>query len=540
MRQLFRNAGADLPAALVVFLVALPLCLGVAQASGAPLFSGIIAGVVGGIIVGALSGSPLSVSGPAAGLTAIVATAVADLPSFNVFLLAVVLAGAMQILLGYIKAGIIGDFVPNAVIKGMLAAIGLILILKEIPHLLGYDADFMGDESFAQKDKANTFTEIPNAFRHPNPLAIVIGLVSLAILLMWETKLFKSRPIFRLLPAPLFVVVVGTGINLLMQQTGDMAALSGDHLVSLPVAKSIKEFAGFFVLPDFSALLNVKMLKVAFTIAVVASLESLLSIEAVDKLDSFKRITDTNRELRAQGVGNIVSGLLGGLPVTSVIVRSSANVNSGAKSKLSAIVHGMLLMVSAIFVARYLNMIPMAALAAILIFTGYKLAKPSVFQAFFKKGYDQFLPFVVTIIAILFSDLLKGIIVGMLVGFFFLIRSNFRSSVFVVNDKNRFLFRLRKDVSFLNKSLIKNKLSAIPDLSYVIIDATRADFIDKDVIEEINNFIEGAPSKNITVEVKRSLHKPMHLLFSQPGQPNIAFSYKPEGSFNFTPIDSDH
>ncbi|TAD93272.1 MAG: hypothetical protein EAY75_01195, partial [Bacteroidetes bacterium] len=322
--------------------------------------------------------------------------------------------------------------------------------------------------------------------------------------------------------------------------TGAMPPLSGDHLVGLPVAKSAAEFASFFVWPDFSALLNTKMLMVALTIAIVASLESLLSIEAVDKLDSLNRITDSNRELRAQGVGNIVSGLLGGLPVTSVIVRSSANVNSGAKSKLSAIMHGVFLLISALFIARFLNMIPMAALAAILMFTGYKLAKPSVFISFFKKGYDQFLPFAVTVVAILFTDLLKGIIVGILVGFFFLIKSNFHSSVFMVHDKGSYLFRLRKDVSFLNKSLIKNILNSIPNGAYIIIDATRADFIDKDVIEEINNFIAGTPNKRITVEVKRSFHKPMHLLFTPPPLAPQAKGEVQGKTFDFTPIASDH
>ena len=535
MHQIFKKAGADLPAALVVFLVALPLCLGVAQASGAPLFSGIIAGVIGGIVIGLLSGSPLSVSGPAAGLTAIVATALTDLPSFNAFLLAVTLAGVIQIGLGYAKAGFIGDFVPNAVIKGMLAAIGLILILKEIPHLVGYDKDYMGDESFVQPDKANTFTEIGNALQHSTPLAIIISVVSLAILLLWERPAIASKKIFKLLPAPLFVVLIGTAINLILPTKSAMPVLDGDHLVTLPVANSIQDFFGFFIHPDFNQILNYKVLTVAVTLALVASLETLLSIEAVDKLDVYKRNTDTNRELKAQGVGNILSGLIGGLPITSVIVRSSANVNSGAKSKWSAILHGVLLLISVLFIATYLNKIPMAALAAILIFTGYKLAKPSLFIGFFKKGYDQFLPFMVTVIAILFSDLLKGILVGMLVGLYFLVRSNYRSSVFIINDKNNYLFRLRKDVSFLNKSKIKRMLEEIPEYAFVILDASRADFIDKDIIEEINNFIVSSPSRNIQVEIKKSLHKPMHLLFINAETVPIVEASTETGSYHLSP-----
>lgn len=514
MKQFFRNAAADLPASIVVFLVALPLCLGVAQASGAPLFAGIIAGMIGGIVVGSLSGSPLSVSGPAAGLTSIVAAAILDLQGFETFLLAVALAGLIQLILGFLKAGIIGDFIPNSVIKGMLAAIGLILILKEIPHLVGYDKDYMGDSSFQEPAGENTFSGITHALGAISPAAVIIGAVSMAILIIWETKPFKSRKALQLIPAPLLVVMAGIGLNELFAHQADMV-LAGDHLVKLPVANSASEFFGFFIRPNFAALTNPGVWSTAVTIAIVASLESLLSIEAVDKIDSLKRVTPTNRELKAQGIGNMISGLLGGLPVTSVIVRSSANVNAGAKSKLSSILHGLLLLLCAMFIAPLLNKIPLAALAAVLVFTGYKLAKPSLFKWFFSKGYDQFVPFVVTIVAILFTDLLKGISVGILVGLYFMLRSNFRSSVLIVSDDNRFLIRLRKDVSFLNKSLIKQKLEQVPADAYVVIDASRADFIDKDVIEEINNFMKHAHLKNIKVEVKKSHSNTMHMLISE-------------------------
>ncbi len=516
MKKFWTNAGADFPAAIVVFLVALPLCLGVAQASGAPLFSGIIAGMVGGIVIGMVSKSQLSVSGPAAGLTAIVAAALLQMP-FQSFLVAVVIAGVIQIILGIIKAGVIGDFIPNAVIKGMLAAIGLILILKEIPHLVGYDKDYIGDESFARGGE-NTFSGIFHALRAISPGAIVIGAVSVGIMLLWETKWFKNNRLLKLVPAPLFVVVVGILLNLLFRSAFPQLLIGNKHLVHLPVAEKPADFLGFFTFPDFKSLLqNSHIWTTAFTLAIVASLESLLSIEAIDKLDPYKRVTPTNHELVAQGTGNIISGLLGGLPVTSVIVRSSANVNAGGKSKLSTIVHGSLLLLSVLLVAPFLNMIPNAALAAILILTGYKLAKPKLFIEHYKKGYDQLVPFVVTIVAILLTDLLKGIVVGIVVGLYFMLRNNFRSAVFVVNDHKKYLFRLRKDVSFLNKAIIKNRLEKVPEDSYIIIDATRADFIDKDVVDVINEFMLHAPLKNIKVDLKKSSTKSTHrLMVVQP------------------------
>lgn len=512
MKKLFQNAASDFPASVVVFLVALPLCLGIALGSNAPnLFAGIIGGIVGGIVIGSLSGSQLSVSGPAAGLTAIVATAIGKLPAYEAFLLAVVIAGIIQVAFGFLRGGFLGDYVPNSVIKGMLAAIGLILILKQFPHLVGFEKDFSGDEAFFQIDTNNTFSEILYAVNYITPTAILIGIVGLGIQIFWEKALVPKWPVFKLIPAPLVVVLAGIFIAMAFSKSG-VFALSQEQLVNIPVASSFKGFTSFFTSPDWSFITNADVWITGVTLALVASLESLLSIEASDKLDPYKRVTNNNRELKAQGVGNIVSGMIGGLPLTSVIVRSSANINAGAKSKLSAILHGILLLLCVAFIPGLLNTIPYAALASILIYTGYKLAKVSLFKEFYSKGGDQFVPFIVTILAILFTDLLKGIIVGLVVGLYFVMRSNYQSAVFVVNDNNKFLFRLRKDVSFLNKPGVKRKLEAVPAGAYVLIDITRADFIDKDIIDTINEFIAHAHLKNIRVEIKKSSYKALHEL----------------------------
>ncbi len=513
MKSFFSKIGADFPASVVVFLVALPLCLGIALGSGAPLFSGIIGGIVGGIVIGSLSGSNLSVSGPAAGLTAIVSIAILKLQVYEAFLLAVVIAGVLQFLLGVFRAGVVGDYVPNSVIKGMLAAIGIILILKQLPHLVGYDKDFSGDETFIQGDNENTFSGIFYAFNYLTPVACIIGVISIGILMLWETKLFKKTKLLKLIPGPLVVVIVGVILSKVLAGY-DGFSLESKHLVTLPVADNISMFLSFFRFPDLAYISSVEVWKTGVTLAIVASLETLLGVEAADKLDSLKRVTPTNRELKAQGVGNFVSGMIGGLPLTSVIVRTSANIMAGAQSKASTIFHGILLLLTVFFIPTILNLIPLAALAAILIFTGYKLAKVSLFREYYQKGFDQFVPFLVTILAILFTDLLIGIITGIFVGLFFMVRSNFRSSVFIVNDNNKYLLRLRKDVSFLNKPSIKYKLEQVPANSFVLIDATRADFIDKDIIEEINNFMVHAGLKNIKVEIKKSDHKPMHTLFN--------------------------
>lgn len=501
-----KNFGADFPASIVVFLVALPLCLGIALASNAPLFSGIIAGIVGGIVVGLLSGSQLSVSGPAAGLTAIVAAAILKLPTFETFLLAVIICGALQLVLGFIKAGVIGDYIPNCVIKGMLAAIGLILILKQFPHLIGYHANYLGDESFKQSNEENTFSGIANAFKYITPIAILIGVIGLIFQFAWEKFTANKKGFIKILPAPLIVVLIGIAINEVFKN-GSAYAMDPKHMVNLPVAQSANEFFSFFTLPDFNGFLNKDVWITGLTLALVASLETLLSIEAIDDLDPYQRVTNKEKELKAQGIGNMISGLIGGLPITSVIVRSSANVNAGAKTKMSAIYHGILLLLCVALIPGLLNFIPKSALAAILIYTGYKLAKPSLFKAYYKKGWDQFIPFVITITAILLTDLLIGVIIGIVAGLFFIIRSNFKTSVFIVHDENKYLIRLRKDVSFLNKPIIKNKLEEIPENASVLIDASRADFIDKDIVEVIEDFALHAPLKNIRVEIKRSEYK---------------------------------
>lgn len=500
-KDLFAHLSRDIPASIVVFLVALPLCLGIAVASDAPPISGVIAGIVGGIVVGLISKSNLSVSGPAAGLTAIVSAAIATLQSYEAFLAAVVIAGVFQIILGIARAGIIGDFIPNAVIKGMLAAIGIILILKQFPHLIGYDDDPIGEIEFIQPDGRNTFSEILQAIHFITPLALVIGSVSLIFMFLSDSSMIKKYYIFKIFPPALFIVIMGVCIN---EWVSIDLKLSGDKLITLPEFDSITDFYFETPKPDWSLVFVNKQIWIsALTLAIVATLESLLSIEAVDKLDPDKNITPTNRELIAQGSGNIVSGLLGGLPLTSVIVRSSANVMSGAKTKMSAILHGVMLLVFVWLGPELLNKIPKTTLAAILIYTGYKLAKIDLFKEYYKKGWNQFLPFIITVLAIIFTDLLIGIAIGWAVGLYFVIRSNFKSALVFVKDEERYLIRFVRDTSFINKSSLKKILEKIPSNSAVLIDATPANFIDQDIIDIVNDFIINAEGRNIRVYIER-------------------------------------
>ncbi|HEY0655701.1 MAG TPA: SulP family inorganic anion transporter [Chryseosolibacter sp.] len=499
------NLNYDLPSSVVVFLVAIPLCLGIALASGAPMLSGLIAGIVGGIVVGSFSGSNLSVSGPAAGLTTIVLSAISQLGSYEAFLCAVVLGGFFQILLGLFKAGTIGHFFPVAVIKGMLSAIGLILILKQIPHALGYDKDFEGDEAFFQADGENTFSEIVNALNYFSGGAIIISLLSVLILISWDRPSIKNHKILKYVPGPLLVVLFGILMNALYNAVVPVLAISEEHLVTLPNAAAFFEQMTF---PDFSQFGNINVYIIAVTLALVASLESLLSIEAADKLDEFKRITPLNRELRAQGIGNMVSGLLGGLPVTAVIVRSSANINAGARTKASTITHGLLLLTAVMAIPHLLSLIPFSALAAILIVTGYKLTKPSLYRDTFRKGWDQFLPFVITIAAIILTNLLVGIAIGIAVGLFFVLKTNFHEAISIIKDGNHYLLRLNKDVTFLNKALLRKTFEHIPDNTTLIIDGGSSMFIDNDIIETIDDFVLNAPSRNIKVEIKKSYSSP--------------------------------
>ena len=493
----------DLPAGLVVFLVALPLCLGIALASGAPLFSGIIAGIVGGIVVAFVSGSALSVSGPAAGLTVIVLNAITQLGSYEVFLLAVVLAGLLQLVLGYLKAGIIGYYFPSSVIKGMLAAIGIILILKQLPHAVGYDKDNEGDFDFIQSDGQNTFSEIFKALDYVHPGAVIIAVISLVILIMWERPFLKKYSFFKVVPGALLVVILGIVINEWFKISMPAFYLSGEELVRLPVAKSATDFISQFTLPDFSALSNYHVYVSAITIAIIASLESLLSVEAADKLDPYKRDTPTNRELKAQGIGNLISGMIGGLPLTAVIVRTSANINSGGKTKLSAIIHGFLLLISVIALPSLLNKIPLACLAALLLVVGYKLAKISLFKSMYKLGWDQFLPFIVTVVAIQLSDLLKGIGVGMAISVFFILRNNYQRAYLFnrvkQHEQEKITVILDEHVTFLNKGSIAAMLSGLPENTSVVIDGSKSHTIDIDVLEMLHDFKNTAELKQINL-----------------------------------------
>jgi MFS superfamily sulfate permease-like transporter len=493
-----KNLKKDLPSSIVVFLVALPLCLGIALASGAPLFSGILTGIIGGIVVGTLSGSQLSVAGPAAGLTVIVLNAITGLGSFETFLLAVLLAGVIQIVLGIIKAGTIGNYFPSAVIEGMLAAIGIILIMKQFPHAVGYDADFEGDESFIQVDEHNTFSGILRAVSKINYGAVIISAVSLLLMIYWPK--FKK---VAMIPAPLLVVVSGVILSAVF--AGTDFALRGKQLVNIPIVSNATEFFSLFKSPNFAAIGNKEVWITAITIAVVASLETLLSLEACDKIDPIKRISPTNRELVAQGTGNIISGLLGGLPMTAVIVRSSANVNAGARTKMSAIVHGVLLLLSLLFIPVLINHIPLSCLAAILLITGYKLARITLFKHMWHQGLPQFIPFVVTIVAVVFTDLLIGVGIGMMVGIFYILRTNMRNPFFyhIENSDNKKIIRIRlaEEVTFLNKAAIQITLTSLPKETEVIIDGTNSRYIDPDVLEIIHNYKHNAYTKAIIVQL---------------------------------------
>ncbi len=506
MKTPFKEIKNDLPASIVVFFVAVPLCLGIALASGAPLFSGIISGIVGGIVVGIASGSSLGVSGPAAGLAVIVLSAIATLNSFESFLLAVVIAGVIQLILGFARLGFIAYFFPGSVIKGMLSGIGLLIILKQIPHALGWDKDAEGDFSFFQLDGENTFSEIFKAIDFMTPGAIIIAILSLGVLILWDAVLSKKHTIFKLIQGPLVVVILGIVMHYLYNHGILNFSLNDKQVVDIPEPSSLTGFFNQFTTPDFTALNNPKVWQIAFVMAIVASLETLLCVEATDKLDPEKRITPTNRELKAQGLGNIVSGFIGGLPVTQVIVRSSANISFGGKTKMSAILHGVFLLVSALTLAPLLNQIPLASLAAILFMVGYKLAKPSLFKQMYQLGWEQFIPFVVTIVAILATDLLKGITVGLAVGIFFTLRNSYRNSYHMKdtesNDKGQEVhhFVLAEEVTFFNKASVIEALDHIKDNAKVIIDCSNTKSMAYDVQEVIRDFEHRAKTKNITVE----------------------------------------
>ncbi len=502
---MFKYLKNDLPSSVVVFFVALPLCLGIALASGAPLFSGLIAGIVGGIVVGALSGSQLGVSGPAAGLAAIVLTAIGSLGGFENFLVAVVLGGIIQILFGVLKGGIIAYYFPSSVIKGMLTGIGIIIILKQIPHFFGYDADPEGDQAFFQVDGENTFSEILVALNNISPGATLIAVIALAILILWDKVLTKKSKIFQLIQGPLVAVVLGI-LYFTFTQGNSNWGISPEHLVQVPVLESFANFGSLFQFPNFSVIGNTEIWITAFTIALVASLETLLCVEATDKLDPYKRTTPANRELFAQGVGNSISGLLGGLPVTQVIVRSSANIQSGGRTKLSAIVHGFLLLISVLLIPRLLNMIPLSVLAAVLFIVGFKLAKPSLFKTMYQLGWKQFVPFIVTVVGLVFTDLLIGIALGLAVGIVVILIKSYQNSHFLhIEDKgngeNMIKMTLAEEVTFINKGAILKELDRLPENSYLELDVRKTRYLDNDIIEILEDFSGKAKSKNINIKL---------------------------------------
>lgn len=498
---MFSNIKRDVPASFVVFLVALPLCLGIALASGAPLLAGVIGGIIGGIVVGLLSGSQVGVTGPAAGLTVIVLAAITDLPTYEVFLLSVVLAGIIQVGLGYVRAGIIGYFIPSSVIKGMLSAIGLIILLKQIPHAVGFNVDPEGDMAFLQADGHNTFSELYYMLDAITWQSVFISLTSLIILIIWDRPFIKKLSFSQFMPGPLVVVLFGVISAIILNS--DVNVFTPDMFVALPVVASFADYANELRFPDFGHIFNSEVWKYAITFALVGSLETLLNVEAADKLDPYKRVTPTNRELKAQGIGNLLSGLIGGIPITQVVVRSSANVESGGRTKLSAVLHGVILLIALLIFPKAMNMIPLAALAAILIHVGYKLAKPGTFKAMYDKGRYQFIPYMVTLLAILFTDLLVGIIIGVTVGVFYVLLYNFRSpfKVGVAGsvDNHKIDFTFSEHITFLNKATILKAFGQIPENSVVSIDASRTKEMDPDVIEIIDDFITSAVKKKIEV-----------------------------------------
>lgn len=492
----------DALAGLIVFLIALPLCLGIAQASGAPLFAGIVAGVIGGIVIGSLSKSQVSVSGPAAGLIAIVVVAIKDLGGFQFFLCAVVVAGAVQLLLGLLRAGTIANYFPSNVIEGMLAGIGLTIIIKELPNAVGFVKGAQGG-GMADADNGFQWTDITDALQRIEPAAAIISVIGIALLALWSTKAFKK---VALIPAGLLVVLIGTALNEIFIATGHGMALEPTHLVKLPIPSSFSDFLHQFRMPDFHGFLNPAVWKTGVVVAVVASIETLLCIEATDGMDPHKRYTSGTAELRAQGIGNMLSGFIGGLPITSVIVRSSANINAGAETKRSTIIHGTLLLVCVASIPALLNHIPKAALSAILLFTGYRLCRPSVFRHMWKGGWTQFIPFIATVVAVVSLDLLKGVGIGLAISIFYMLRQNLRIPFFyqrsTYSNGDLIKLTLSQEVSFLNKAAIKETLRQIPSGASVIIDASGTEYIDFDVLDLIRDFAAThAPDAGIKVSL---------------------------------------
>ena len=504
-KNYFSTWKSDIGAGFVVFLVALPLCLGIALASGAPIVAGLISAIIAGLVVSWLSGSELSVSGPAAGMSVVVASGIATLGSWSAFLLATVLAGLFQIIISRLRGGEIAAFFPNSVIKGMLAAIGLTLIFKQIPHAVGWDMDYEGDETFIERfGQSNTFLTMLESVGHHTPGAILVSVGAAICLVLWNTRLISQNSWLSKVPGSLVAVMSGVGVNQMVGVLAPRYFLDQDsgHLVHIPSFHSLNDFFGGIALPSLADLGRSEIWFVAATVAAVASIETLLSIEAVDRMDPYRRVSDGNRELMAQGVGNVLSGLLGGLVMTSVIVRSSANVYAGGKTRLSSFFHGFFMLAAIVFFARWINQIPLASLAVVLIFVGYKLISPAVVRSVWKLGSEQFVPFIVTITAVVLTDLLKGVAVGLGVAFLIIIRMNHHQAITVINDGDLWLVRFAKDVSFAHKSRLKKILAAIPETATVVIDGVGAKFIDLDILEEIGDFIEHAPKRGIRVSWK--------------------------------------
>jgi len=515
---MFKTLRQDLPASIVVFFVALPLCLGIALASGAPLFSGVIAGIVGGVVVGMLSGSQVGVSGPAAGLAAIVLRAIGTLGGYENFLLAVVLGGVIQMVFGFLKAGVIGYYFPSSVIKGMLTGIGIIIILKQIPHFFGYDADPEGDFAFVQVDGETTFSEILRTFQNISPGSTLIALIGLGILILWDRVLTSKHKFFQLVQGPLVAVVIGI-LFFIVTRDNPFWGISSGHLVNVPVPEGAASFLAQFSFPNFGLIGQPEIWITAFTIALVASLETLLCVEATDKLDPMKRVTPTNRELLSQGVGNMVSGLIGGLPVTQVIVRSSANIQSGGRTKLSAIIHGFFLLISVILIPGLLNKIPLSVLAAILFLVGYKLAKPSLFKHMYSLGWKQFIPFMVTVLGIILTDLLIGIGLGLGVGIVVILFKSYQNSHFLhivdrSNDQHRIRMTLAEEVTFFNKGAILKELDGLPPGTFLELDLRSTRYLDNDIIEILDDFAFKARDRDIDI-----------LLISENGETRNPHSY---------------
>ena len=505
MNKLFLNFKNDFPASIVVFFVALPLCLGIALASGAPLFSGLIAGIIGGVIVGSLSGSKIGVSGPAAGLAAIVLSAIVTLGGYENFLVAVVLGGIIQLIFGFLRAGVIGYYFPLSVIKGMLTGIGIIIILKQIPNFFGYDEEYAWNFGFIEKDGGNTITEIFKVVNNIHLGAALIGLISLLLLIFWEQILSKKAKIFNLIQGPFAVVVLGI-VYFILTKNNELLSIGPKHMVSVPIPKDASSFINQFSFPNFAVITNPEVWIIAFTIALVASLETLLCVEATDKLDPHKNVTPTNRELLAQGTGNIISGMIGGLPITQVIVRSSANIQSGGRSKLSAIMHGFFLLISVILIPTLLNKIPLSVLASVLLIVGYKLAKPTLFKKMYNLGWKQFVPFTVTVFGIVFTDLLIGIGLGLAVGIVVILINSYQNSHFLHKegegvDGGRIKMTLAEEVTFFNKGAILKELDNIPQNSNLELDVSKTRYLDNDIIEILDDFAFKAKERHINIKL---------------------------------------